>query len=137
MCFPCCFLTFCALHLPSHCLVSILFRPFCPFVSQGIVGILASRHDELHAALAANPTCTPFLRDFDWKLNLTLSSDKAASLNAPVLLLSLNIAQPLSDAERAQDAHAGEERHVVELTQPELAKFVAQLEAMNAAMAGL
>lgn len=96
-----------------------------------------ARRDELHAALAAAPSCAPFLRDFDWKLNLTLSSDKAASLNVPVMLLSLNVAQPLSDAERAQDPRAGEQRHVVEMTQPELAKFVAQLEAMNAAMAGL
>lgn len=103
----------------------------------GVLTVLGARRDEIRARLASQPTCTPYLKDFDWKLNLSVSSDKAASLNAPVVLLSLNVGQPQSDVEAAEKPGEVGERHVVELTQAELVKLVAQLEAMNVAMAGL
>lgn len=98
---------------------------------SGVLGALWARRAEVRARMAAQPSCTPYLKDFDWKLNLTLSSDKAASLNTPVVLLSLNVVQPKGVGAGGDGAG---EKHVVELTQPDLAKLVAQLEAMNAAM---
>ncbi len=54
-----------------------------------------------------------------------------------VVLLSLLVAEPQTDVEKLEQPSAGQQRHVVELAQPELAKLVAQLEAMSAVVGNL
>ena len=60
-----------------------------------IVGALRSRTDELRLALvvASSQIASAYLTDFDWKLNLTMGSDKIATLHQPKLLLNMQVAQ--------------------------------------------
>jgi hypothetical protein len=84
-------------------------------------------------SLCLETPCGPHLKDFDWKLNLTVASDKVASMSNPVALFSFDVTQPVSDLEIAEDPYAEEKavkNVVVEMNQAELSKFVAQLENM-------
>lgn len=130
-------------------------------LSEGLAGVagdvIVSRYEEVRVALSEAPSCGPYLKvcrvyrwsvalqthfcfffkDFDWKLNLTVASDKFASLAQPTSVWSFDIAQPVTDLEQAEDADSkakASKNVVLEMNQIELKKFVEQLEAVAAVM---
>ena len=106
-------------------------------VARETVAVLESRSKEVRSALAERSTCMPYLKDFDWRVSLIVASDKFANMATPVATFSLNVAEPVSDLELAEDPEAEEKAMsnvVVEMTRPELTRFVQQLEQMAASM---
>merc|ERR1711916_25265 len=63
--------------------------------AETIVRQMAARLDELKTALIrkTSTVSAASLRDFDWKLNMTVSSDKLSDMSDPKLLLSLTVAK--------------------------------------------
>ena len=90
--------------------------------AKGLALAVLGRATDLRAAAIrrASTISQRHLSDFDWKVQTVLSSDTAASLNEPRLVLSLT----LKDASDAQDV-------VMELSKPELDNLIAQLEKAN------
>ena len=90
--------------------------------AKGLALAVLGRATDLRAAAIrrASAISQRHLSDFDWKVQTVLSSDTAASLNEPRLVLSLT----LKDASDAQDV-------VMELSKPELDNLIAQLEKAN------
>ena len=106
-------------------------------VARETVAVLESRSKEVRSALAERSMCMPYLKDFDWRVSLIVASDKFANMATPVATFSLNVAEPVSDLELAEDPEAEEKAMsnvVVEMTRPELTRFVQQLEQMAATM---
>ncbi|CAK8697275.1 unnamed protein product [Clavelina lepadiformis] len=64
------------------------------------------------------------LKDFDWQLNLALSSDKLASLNQPLVNVDFDL----------QTKSTQTSLHSVEMDGDELDKLVAALEQANKAL---
>jgi hypothetical protein len=104
----------------------------------GVAGdVIVSRYEEVRIALAEAPSCGPYLKDFDWKLNLTVASDKFATLAQPTSIWSFDITKPVSDLEQAEDPESKSKavtNVVLEMNQAELKKFVDQLETVAGVM---
>jgi len=105
---------------------------------KGVAAMIVSRHEEIRSSLGSAPHCAPYLKDFDWKLNLTVASNQIATLKTPTVLLSLNIDKPQTDNELAeQTASKHQSNHVIELNQADLQKMITQLESMTSAMSNV
>ncbi len=99
--------------------------------------VIVSRYEEVRIALSEAPSCGPYLKDFDWKLNLTVASDKFATLAQPTSVWSFDVARPVSDLEVAEDPESKTKavtNVVLEMNQTELKKFVEQLETVAGVM---
>jgi hypothetical protein len=103
-------------------------------IATGCASIIASRVDEARAALASQPSCGPYLKDYDWKTSLTVASDTYASLATPVTIFALEVAEPRSDLEMAENVGESSRTVIVEMNQSELTRFVQQLETIAAVM---
>ncbi|KNC48515.1 uncharacterized protein AMSG_04959 [Thecamonas trahens ATCC 50062] len=90
-----------------------------------IVGVLRSRTDELRLALvvASSQIASAYMTDFDWKLNVTLGSDKIAALHQPKLLLNVQVEQVSGESSDM----------TVEFTKESLDEMLAQMEAQRVA----
>ncbi len=99
--------------------------------------VIVSRYEEVRHALSEAPSCGPFLKDFDWKVSLTVASDRFASLATPTSVWSFDVATPVSDAQLAADPESKKEAQkkvVLEMNQTELKRFVDQLETVAGVM---
>ncbi len=69
---------------------------FAEEVQKIIYECLEVRRAELRKALIHNTIAfnNPMLKDFYWKLNVVLSSDKMTQINEPLINLDLNINEP-------------------------------------------
>ena len=85
---------------------------------------LETRRAELRNAIVFNTIASnnPVLKDFDWKLNVVLASDKMVNINEPLLDLELKIKN--DSAEPAKK----EEVVTVELNKEELNNLITSLE---------
>lgn len=95
--------------------------------SSAIASVALARRDELVQASVrqASRLATASLSSFDWKVHLTVSSDRAATLREPVALLQLRVAR--SAPQHSDDV-------VIELTADDLTRLVATLGDVNSAM---
>ena len=71
---------------------------------------------------------TAYLKAFDWKVHLSISSDRAAALNEPLALLQLRV---------ARDSPLVSDDVIIELTRDDLATLIDSLTAANGALAEL
>ena len=95
--------------------------------SNTIAAVALARRDELVRASVrqASRLATASLSSFDWKVHLTVSSDRAATLREPVALLQLRVAR--SAPQNSDDV-------MIELTADDLTRLVATLGDVNSAM---
>ena len=103
-------------------------------IAKGSADVIVSRQEEARLALALKPSCGPYLKDYDWKTSLTVASDTFASLSVPVTTFALEVAQPMSDLEVAENVQESSETVIVEMNQSELTRFVQQLENIAVVM---
>ena len=107
---------------------------------------LVSRYFQIKDSLSLHsPTSEPFLSNFDWKLHLTMSSDKLSTLSRPTLLLNLSLSRatlqhsphsPTNESEKGEgvDGEEGRKKVVLELSRKDLDTFISSLEKINKAM---
>eukprot|EP00029_Vermamoeba_vermiformis_P007865 TRINITY_DN3523_c0_g1_i1.p1 TRINITY_DN3523_c0_g1~~TRINITY_DN3523_c0_g1_i1.p1 ORF type:complete len:202 (+),score=47.34 TRINITY_DN3523_c0_g1_i1:76-681(+) len=87
-----------------------------------ILSVLKARNSEIRKQLVDDSTriSKSYLSDFDWKLNLTMASDKIATTRKAVLLLNLTI-----------NSDSGKKDVVLELTRSEVEQLIATLNTIN------
>ena len=86
---------------------------------------LETRRAELRNAIVFNTIASnnPVLKDFDWKLNVVLASDKMVNINEPLLDLELKIKN-----DSANEPAKKEEVVTVEFNKEELNNLITSLE---------
>eukprot|EP01104_Vermistella_antarctica_P004283 TRINITY_DN14767_c0_g1_i1.p3 TRINITY_DN14767_c0_g1~~TRINITY_DN14767_c0_g1_i1.p3 ORF type:complete len:214 (-),score=54.55 TRINITY_DN14767_c0_g1_i1:1106-1747(-) len=87
---------------------------------------------EVRAALSEDGSkiARSHLADFDWKVHLSMSSDKISSLQEPVLLLNLSLSE--NDASGDKSEGGVKKRDVLlELSKDELDSLIESLESAN------
>lgn len=91
-------------------------------VKQAVLDCIWPRQEEVRRSLVLSTAAisNSYLKDFDWKVKMIMSSDKLASIKEPVVALDFDVVEN------------GEDRNVsVELTKEELDSLVSSLEAAN------
>eukprot|EP00041_Stephanoeca_diplocostata_P006647 m.90561 g.90561 ORF g.90561 m.90561 type:complete len:181 (-) comp16467_c0_seq1:181-723(-) len=88
-----------------------------------VTGAVIARVDELREALLSNTEtiATSTIQDFDWNIAVAVASDKMATLNEPLMQLSLNVAHSSGNDD---DIH-------MELSLSELQTLISKLESAN------
>ncbi|XP_064638067.1 COMM domain-containing protein 8-like [Lineus longissimus] len=97
-------------------------------LQQQLLTAIHLRQDEIRHTLVNSTTAISqaHLKDFDWQVNLVMSSDKLSSIQEPILNLDLDI-QRDSDTKITS----------VELDKQDLVKMISTLEAANKAVSHL
>lgn len=92
---------------------------------EAILEALSVRSDDVRHALicATNSVSETMLQDFDWKIKLSVASDKVAMIHQPLLMLDLNMSK-CGSSELAS----------IEMNPEELNKLLAALEGANRAL---
>ncbi|XP_037096584.1 COMM domain-containing protein 8 isoform X1 [Syngnathus acus] len=90
--------------------------------SEAVLNVLQGRRQEIcHSLLATTDSISSaILHDFDWQLQLALSSDKISSLQTPLLSLHLDIRE-----------NGGLNSFTMEMNREELNTLITSLEAAN------
>jgi len=91
-------------------------------VKQAVLDCVWPRQEEVRQSLVQNTAMisNAYLKDFDWKVKMTMASDKLASIREPVLSLDFDVDEN------------GQERHIsVELKNDELKNLISSLESAN------
>ncbi|XP_065190191.1 COMM domain-containing protein 8-like [Sycon ciliatum] len=91
-------------------------------VAQAAASALEARRDDVLRALKANSATISrsHLKDFDWRVQLMMSSDKLASVRKPVVSVDLSL-----------DGHSGPQKVALELDKEELKQMIQSLENAN------
>jgi hypothetical protein len=111
-----------------------------PPLAAAASDVVVSRYEEVRLALSEAPSCGVFLKDFDWKVNLTIASDRYANLATPTSVWSFDVATPVSDTQLAADPESAQRARsnlVVEMNATELKRFADQLETIATVMRGV
>ncbi|XP_022108486.1 COMM domain-containing protein 8-like [Acanthaster planci] len=94
-------------------------------IRRKLVECVTVRRGDIRDSLLADTAAISqaYLKDFDWKLKLALSSDKIASVQEPLLTIDFNVQE-------------GDEnkRVSLEMDRQELSKLIASLETANKAV---
>nr|XP_058952180.1 COMM domain-containing protein 8-like [Pocillopora verrucosa] len=91
-------------------------------VKQAILDCVWPRQEEVRQMLVLNAASisNSYLKDFDWKVKMTMSSDKLASVKEPTVTLDFDVNE------------SGKDRNVsVELSKEELDNLISSLDAAN------
>ncbi|KAL9972546.1 hypothetical protein ACROYT_G018874 [Oculina patagonica] len=91
-------------------------------VKQAVLDSVWPRQEEVRQSLVLSTAAitNSYLKDFDWKVKMTMSSDKLASIKEPVVAVDFDVVE------------SGKDRNVsVELTKEELNNLISSLEAAN------
>ncbi|KAJ7382184.1 COMM domain [Desmophyllum pertusum] len=91
-------------------------------VKQAVLDCLWPRQEEVRQSLVLKTAAitNSYLKDFDWKVKMTMSSDKLASIKEPTVTVDFDIDE------------SGKDRNVsVELRKEELDNLISSLEAAN------
>ncbi|PFX27611.1 COMM domain-containing protein 8 [Stylophora pistillata] len=93
-----------------------------PEVKQAVLDCVWPRQEEVRQMLVLNAASisNSYLKDFDWKVKMTMSSDKLASVKEPTVTLDFDV------EERGKDRNIS-----VELSKEELDNLISSLEAAN------
>eukprot|EP01117_Protostelium_nocturnum_P005253 TRINITY_DN190_c0_g1_i1.p1 TRINITY_DN190_c0_g1~~TRINITY_DN190_c0_g1_i1.p1 ORF type:complete len:187 (-),score=47.80 TRINITY_DN190_c0_g1_i1:163-723(-) len=92
---------------------------------MAVIQVWSSRREEIQKVLVnstSNQFGESYLRDFDWKVYLTLSSDKISTLRDPLLLLNLAL---------QNNDKKGIDQILIELPKDSLQSFIHSLEEIN------
>ena len=86
--------------------------------------VIISRYFEIKDYLSDPKTTGTFLKDFDWKLHLSLSSDRLSTLSKPVLFLNLQL----------ENENSEKNDFLLELNRKDIDVFISTLEKLNSGM---
>eukprot|EP01105_Mastigella_eilhardi_P012491 TRINITY_DN2858_c0_g1_i2.p1 TRINITY_DN2858_c0_g1~~TRINITY_DN2858_c0_g1_i2.p1 ORF type:complete len:136 (-),score=36.82 TRINITY_DN2858_c0_g1_i2:74-481(-) len=98
---------------------------------------ISARQDDLRQCALATigKTSKAYLEDFDWRLHVTIASDKCSALNQPTAMVDLCLRHATATSHIADPSSV---EHVqLELSRDQLAALVEQLDRAQAAVAEL
>jgi len=95
-------------------------------ILDAVVECVVARYEDIKKAATQKALSISqcFLKDFDWKLQLTISSDKISSLREPVLLLNLSLQSNNTAMPQTTEL-------LIELPKSELETVISTLEKIN------